>query len=638
MKWIVRLIGVLVLMVVVAAVSILFLPAERIAKIAADQLRTVTGRDVSISGKVGLTFWPVLGVSADGLEVGNARWSEQGPMLSATQAAIGVDAMSLLRGEIRITKIEAVSPTIRLDQRKDGRASWQFSDASGQAQIATSTTPERAARPISIERLQITDATLIYDAEGADLVTYSGVDLTLDWPDRLGGADIQARVRPAKEPVDVSATIGGFAGFITGQVQPVDMLISTDAGSVRLNGRASTEGAVAGDLTIKTDDTARFLAALGVPGVALPQGLGRSIDARTQLTLTPDRRLALRDMTADLGGNKISGAADVSLNGVPQVNAQLDAGALDLTGGSASAGGGSAKGVDGWPKDRIDASGLAAFNGQIALRATSVNMGGFRLGATTAILRNEQSRMVFELRDVVAYGGNVTGEFVVNNRGNLSVGGKMAARGIELQPLLQDAADLSRLTGKGDADLSFLGSGSTVDAIMRSLSGQGALSLGRGTIEGLNLDRLMRSGSANGGTTIFESLNATFGIEGGVLKNRDLLLLLSSFRADGKGDVNLGAQTIDYLFTPVASLNGSGDSIAIPVRIVGPWASPSIKPDLQAAIDLNLDKEKKELEQKAKDEVAEKLGLTVQDGQSTEDAIKDKATDALKKELLKIFQ
>ena len=638
MKWIVRLLGVLVLMVVVAAVSILFLPAERIAKIAADQLRTVTGRDVSISGKVGLTFWPVLGVSADGLEVGNARWSEQGPMLSATQAAIGVDAMSLLRGEIRITKIEAVSPTIRLDQRKDGRASWQFSDASGQAQIATSTTPERAARPISIERLQITDATLIYDAEGADLVTYSGVDLTLDWPDRLGAADIQARMRPTEEPVDVSATIGGFAGFITGQVQPVEMLISTDAGSVRLNGRASTEGAVAGDVTIKTDDTARFLAALGVPGITLPQGLGRSIDARTQLTLTPDRRLALRDMTADLGGNKIGGAADISLNGVPQINAQLDAGALDLSGGSAPAGGAPAKGVDGWPKDRIDASGLAAFNGQIALRAASVNLGRFRLGATSAILRNEQSRMVFELRDVAAYGGNVTGEFVVNNRGNLSVGGKMAARGIELQPLLQDAADLSRLTGKGDADLSFLGSGSTVDLIMRSLSGQGALSLGRGTIEGLNLDRLMRSGSANGGTTVFESLNATFKIEGGVLKNQDLLLLLSSFRADGKGDVNLGAQTIDYLFTPVASLNGSSDSIAIPVRIVGPWANPSIKPDLQAAIDLNLDKEKKALEQKAKDTVSEKLGLTAQDGQSTEDAIKDKAKDALKKELLKIFQ
>lgn len=638
MKWIVRLLGVLVLMVVVAAVSILFLPAERIAKIAADQLRTFTGRDVSISGKVGLTFWPVLGVSADGLEVGNARWSEQGPMLSATQAAIGVDAMSLLRGEIRITKIEAVSPTIRLDQRKDGRASWQFSDASGQAQIATSTTPERAARPISIERLQITDATLIYDAEGADLVTYSGVDLTLDWPDRLGAADIQARMRATEEPVDVSATIGGFAGFITGQVQPVEMLISTDAGSVRLNGRASTEGAVAGDVTIKTDDTARFLAALGVPGITLPQGLGRSIDARTQLTLTPDRRLALRDMTADLGGNKIGGAADISLNGVPQINAQLDAGALDLSGGSAPAGGAPAKGVDGWPKDRIDASGLAAFNGQIALRAASVNLGRFRLGATSAILRNEQSRMVFELRDVAAYGGNVTGEFVVNNRGNLSVGGKMAARGIELQPLLQDAADLSRLTGKGDADLSFLGSGSTVDLIMRSLSGQGALSLGRGTIEGLNLDRLMRSGSANGGTTVFESLNATFKIEGGVLKNQDLLLLLSSFRADGKGDVNLGAQTIDYLFTPVASLNGSSDSIAIPVRIVGPWANPSIKPDLQAAIDLNLDKEKKALEQKAKDTVSEKLGLTAQDGQSTEDAIKDKAKDALKKELLKIFQ
>ena len=132
MKWIGRLIMFVVVLVLVAGVSLFFLSADRIAKLAADQLRVATGRDVTISGDVSMTLWPVLGVSLGELEVGNADWSEQGPMLSAQNAAIGVDLMAYITNrEIRITNIEATSPTIRLESRADGRASWVFTDASG---------------------------------------------------------------------------------------------------------------------------------------------------------------------------------------------------------------------------------------------------------------------------------------------------------------------------------------------------------------------------------------------------------------------------------------------------------------------------------------------------------------------------
>ena len=117
MKWITRIVGFVLVVVLVAGVSLFFLPADRIARLAADQMRTATGRDVRITGDVSMTLWPVLGVSVGGLEVGTADWSEQGPMLTAENAAIGVDVMALLRREIRITNIEATSPTIRLESR-----------------------------------------------------------------------------------------------------------------------------------------------------------------------------------------------------------------------------------------------------------------------------------------------------------------------------------------------------------------------------------------------------------------------------------------------------------------------------------------------------------------------------------------
>ena len=651
MKIIGRIIGALLLIAVVAVVSLLFLPADRIARLAAEQIKAQTGREVSITGDVSMTLWPVLGVSAGEIEVGNADWARQGSMLTARNAAIGIDAMALLSGEIKITNIEAASPTIRLESRKDGRASWVFTDASGEAAIETETAPDREAQAFSLQKLTVTDATLIYDAEGSDLVSYSGVDLALDWPERLGAADIQATLRPAGADVDVVATINGFAGFIAGDVQPIVARIKTSGGSLSLKGRASTAGDVAGRLGLKLSDTDAFLRALGLDGADLPRGLGRSVDMDADLTLTSDRRLSLRGMQADLDGNTITGAADVSLNGTPQFNAQISAGALDLKGatqGDNSSASSAGSVGTGWPKDRIDASGLAAFNGEIALTASSIDLGSFQLGKTRALIKNDRSRMVFEMREVQAYDGTVSGEFVMNNRGGLSVGGKIFAKSISVQKVLRDAMDVERLTGNGDAEISFLGSGSNVDAIMRSLSGNGALRLGQGTIQGLDLNTLMGSGNGSGGTTVFDSLGATFTINAGNLRNDDLLFVLPNYEARGKGRVGLGAQEIDYLFTPAALRANSGKGIAIPVSIKGPWSNPRIQPDLEAAINLNLAEEKAKLKEKAKaleddtkaraqEKLEKELGVSTEDGQSVEDAVKKKLEDKLKGELFKLF-
>ena len=651
MKLIGRIIGALLLIAVVAVVSLLFLPADRIARLAAEQIKAQTGRDVSITGDVSMTLWPVLGVSAGEIEVGNADWARQGSMLTARNAAIGIDAMALLSGEIKITNIEAASPTIRLESRKDGRASWVFTDASGEAAIETETAPDREAQAFSLQKLTVTDATLIYDAEGSDLVSYSGVDLALDWPERLGAADIQATLRPAGADVDVVATINGFAGFIAGDVQPIVARIKTSGGSLSLKGRASTAGDVAGRLGLKLSDTDAFLRALGLDGADLPRGLGRSVDMDADLTLTSDRRLSLRGMQADLDGNTITGAADVSLNGTPQFNAQISAGALDLKGatqGDNSSASSAGSVGTGWPKDRIDASGLAAFNGEIALTASSIDLGSFQLGKTRALIKNDRSRMVFEMREVQAYDGTVSGEFVMNNRGGLSVGGKIFAKSVSVQKVLRDAMDVERLTGNGDAEISFLGSGSNVDAIMRSLSGNGALRLGQGTIQGLDLNTLMGSGNGSGGTTVFDSLGATFTINAGNLRNDDLLFVLPNYEARGKGRVGLGAQEIDYLFTPAALRANSGKGIAIPVSIKGPWSNPRIQPDLEAAINLNLAEEKAKLKEKAKaleddtkaraqEKLEKELGVSTEDGQSVEDAVKKKLEDKLKGELFKLF-
>ncbi|UWR32707.1 AsmA family protein [Sulfitobacter sp. W027] len=645
MRWIIRGIGALLLIVVIMLGALFLLPGERIARIASDQLSRMTGREVSITGDVDVTLWPVLGVTAGGLEVGNADWTDKGAMLTAANAAIGVDAGALLRGEIRITNIAAQSPVIRLEQRRDGRASWQFTDSASGAQIETESEPTSNRRPLSIQKLTVTDATLIYDAEGADVLRYEGVDLELDWPERGGAADITASMASAGEAVQLTARIDGFADFLEGGVQPLRADVATRGGEVSFDGRGSLNGALAGDLRIDSADTARFLASFGAGGVTLPRGLGQSVDLRSGLTLTADRRLALRNIALDLGGNSLTGQADLALNGTPRITANLRTGALDLsalsedgaeTNGSSSPMEGD--GMEGWSRQEINVDWLAAFDGDIALSAESIDLGQLDLGPTRAVLRNDRARMVFELQDMSAYGGKVAGEFVMNNRSGLSVGGKLRAQGVQMRDLLEDAAGVTRFTGDGTAEASFLGSGQSVDAIMRSLNGSGTLTMGRGTIAGIDLDALLGSVDAKGGSTVFDSVEASFDIAGGILRNDDLLMLLPNFNATGAGQVNLGARTLDYTVTPKAlRVNASRGGLAVPVRIRGPWADPEIKADLRAAIDLNFAEEKQRAEDVVRQKIQEELNIAPDDSRSTEDIVKDELENALKRELFKLF-
>ena len=213
----------------------------------------------------------------------------------------------------------------------------------------------------------------------------------------------------------------------------------------------------------------------------------------------------------------------------------------------------------------------------------------------------------------------------------------MQANGIALKQMLSELAGITRFTGEASARIKFLGIGQSMAAIMNSLSGDGGIDTGRGTIEGIDLDRLFRGGDPTGGTTIFDATNATFAIKDGVLSNNDLLMKLAGIEARGEGSVGLGKQTIDYLFTPVSLQARDGRGLALPVIIRGPWSGPSIKVDVEKAIQLNAAEEKAKVEQKVRDEVAKKLGVTQQEGESTEDALKRTLEEEAKKGLLKLL-
>ncbi|OZA10869.1 MAG: hypothetical protein B7Y02_09770, partial [Rhodobacterales bacterium 17-64-5] len=264
----------------------------------------------------------------------------------------------------------------------------------------------------------------------------------------------------------------------------------------------------------------------------------------------------------------------------------------------AEGGSGSAEGA-GWSNAAIDVSGLAALDAEIALSAPSVDLGGLKLGETRVLVTLDRARAVIDLRQVAAYGGTVGGDFVLNGRGGLSVGGRLQLAGLKTQSLLRDLAGWDKLVATGDLEVEFLGVGNSVAALIGSLEGSGNLELGQGAVQGFDIVAMLQTLDpayvGEGQQTSFDGLAGTFTIAGGVLSNSDLKLVAPSLTAAGAGEVDLGAQTLDYGIRPtaLAAEDGTG-GVMVPLLITGPWAEPRFRLDLEG-----LAREKMEAEVKA---------------------------------------
>ncbi len=633
MRWIFRILGALLVAALVLVGGLFLMPGEKIAEVVLNQIEAATGREVTLEGDVSVSFYPVLGVRTGAMTIANADWSDKGAMLKAEALHIGVETVPLFSGQIRIRTLELTRPDLLLERDKSGRGNWE---------IATGTASSGGRQfALALDHIEMRGGRVRYlDQTDGSNQEFTGLDAVLEAPDLAGPATLELALEPAGERVTLSASVQGLLPFLSGQPVAVSADVVAGGATMGFVGRATATGDAEGQLEANLPSTNTALRALGMAGVNPPKGLGQAVTAKGLVVLKAGKSLALRKTALRLDDNAFTGDLDIQFGGDrPYVTARLDAGDLDF---SSLSQGGSSAGGEGWPTEAIDMSALGALNGQARITANSVDLGTLKFGATDITATLDRSRVVFALGRLAGYGGAFGGEFVVNNRSGLSVGGKLSATAVEVRDLLSDMAGITRLSGKGTASLNFLGVGGSLDAIMKSLKGDGSIAMDKGMISGFDLDKLMSSGDGTGGTTIFDRLEAGFTMSNGDMLNDDLKMTLPGFEATGKGRIGLGRRDIDYLFTPVALKAREGKGLAFPVRIRGPWAAPKITPDVKAAIDLNLAEEKKALENKIENKVKEKLSeeldLEVEEGENLEDALERKVEDELKKGLLKLFE
>ncbi len=645
MRWILRIVFGLLVLVVAGVVVLFLLPAEKIARVVATEFEAATGRAMTLEGDVRPSLWPELGVRTGRVTIANADWSDAGPMLQAEGLSVGVDMAALFGGTVRIKRVEALAPQIVLETASGGRANWDLSNGAPAASAAGGSSG--ASPAFTLDEAVITDAAVTFiDRVSGSRTTLSAIDATVRLPDFAGPADFDLSAVMNGQTVALSGRIGSFQGLLDNKVVPVSATTKVGGSRVQFDGRAGMSPlAVGGKLDADLSDMKALFALLGQAAPALPKGLGQSVGVRGDVTYDDKGRLTLRDGTIRLDQNTLTGAADVTLGSRTKVTAQLSAGALDLsalggTGGGSGAASGSAS--TGWSKDRIDVSGMQAVDAEVSLAAGSIDLGVAQLGRTRLLTTLENGRAVTEIKELSAYDGAVTGSVVVNSRGGLSTRATLKGDGIAIRPLLKQLAGYDRLLADGTVAINLLGVGNDLNALMNSLSGDGSIRLGQGELQGLDLVGMLRTLDTSyvgaGAKTIFESIGASFTVDKGVLSNDDLAFKAPLLTASGKGTVGIGAQTLNYRLVPtlLEGQNG-GKGLRVPLLITGTWAKPKFKLDLeslaQERLDAEADKLKAKAEAELKKKLADELGVTVQDGQKIEDAVKQEVEDRVTKEL-----
>lgn len=647
MRWIKRAVLLILLLAIVAAGALFLIPTERIAGVAARQFETATGRSLQLSGDLSPTLWPVLGVTAGPVEIANADWSDEGPMIRAEGLVIGLQAMPLVSGRIELRELRIDRPQILLERHSDGRANW---DLGGKQDAGAAAAGEGAAG--GLPDLQVTVAEIAggiiryVDHRTGEEIVLSDADLRARMPDLAGEARVEGSARLNGVPVTLDATLDGPGPLLEGAVRPVKLSLTAAGNSIAFEGRAGMNPPAAdGRIEADLPELATLLALARQAATDLPPGLGRErVTLSGLVTLAEGNRVFLRDGTVGLDANRLRAEADLALGGErPRLVAKLSADTLDLS-GLASGGddGDAGSGSGGWPTEAIDASGLGAADAEIALTAGGISFGDFAIGATDLVARLDNARLATEIRRLSAFEGQLSGEVVVNGRSGLSVGGDLAATGMQLRPMLAALADYDRLLGPVEARVKLLGSGASVDAIMRNLSGEGRIDIGKGELQGLDIAGMLRNLDTSyrgpGAKTIFDAITGSFTIAQGVLRNDDLNFNAPLVPATGKGQADLGNRTVKYRLTPVALASRDGDEIAggvrVPVLIEGSWSNPSVRPDLENMLEGEIGARREEVQQKVQEEIGKRLNIEAVEGEKAEDTLKrgieDKARGALK--------
>ena len=632
MKKIFVALGIVVALVIVAAVAVPFLvPIETYKAEIERRASEATGRKLTIAGPVSFSLLPSLAISARDVSFANAPGATNANMMLLDRLDVRLKLLPLLSGEVAIDSFVLDKPVINLETDKQGRGNWQFDTAKApaatpQAQNAPNAPRGAGGNPLNELRLgdvRLANGSVSYrDGQSGKVYAAEAVNLRLSLPDLDQPLQLDGSLIWNGKQVTLGGQLAAPRAVMDGRTSALTLGVASDLARFNFKGNvanaqpAKLDGAI--DLSVTN---IRSLAAwLGQPLAVAGTGLGPlAIKGQLAAVMNPaGPRVSFNGAELSLDAIRAKGDLMADLAGrVPYVKASLATNVIDLnpylpspttaTSASAPRVPGNAPSIgaadaaeQGWSAEPLDFTGLRAANADLALKVEGLVIRDIKIGQGDLAVVLKDGRLAADLNQLALYQGQGQGRVTLDGASAVpAVGLTMKLAGVQAEPLLKDAIGLDRLRGKAGGDIQINGAGRSQRELIGALAGKGGFKFEDGAIKGVNVAALARNIStafldAQAGRaqeTDFSELSGTFTMDKGVMRNNDLSLQAPLLRVGGAGQVDLPRRHVNYKVTPqvVNTLEGQGGQsqaagVMVPVLIEGPWDALSYKPDLTALL------------------------------------------------------
>ncbi|HEY1707514.1 MAG TPA: AsmA family protein [Rhizomicrobium sp.] len=557
-----------------------------------------TGRELKISGPLRVTLFPVPGVHAENVSFANPPGA-QTPMAAIASIDVGVRLLPLLTGQVEISEIVLDRPVIALERRADGSGNWTFTP--GRAGTGGGGKPGRTGSGFSsrFADIRIDDGAIRYRTATGQTYTAEHANLTIglvsvDRPVTLDGDLIYRDKR-----ISLEARLASLAPLPAAKIRAVECSLTSDLLQASFKGDVTARGDIEGALKA---DTTNLRAVADWFGVHLPDNDGfrtLSLDSRIE---TSGDAISLPEESLHFDAMTVTGRLNADLHGArPALGGDVVIDRLDLdrylrtkAKPASPQGGNRPATADGWSAEPINLTMLHLFDANLTIDTGVLRIRGLHINKTHLAATLNDGLLNVALSPMALYGGTGKAALVLDARGPVpQFQNAVSFDTVSMRPFLNDALNAQRLAGRGTLVFSVTSQGDTNGAIMRNLSGKGALTIVNGEIAGIDVSgvaRLIRSAlngdvvNANAATP-FSVMGGSFVIANGVLATKDFHLEGTDFHATGAGTVDLGNRTLDFFVKPKAMLPANKTlGIEFPFRAHGPWQNLAYSADVAGAV------------------------------------------------------
>jgi AsmA protein len=551
------------------------------------QIRTVTGLDLVINGNIEVSVFPASYVSFH--DVGLKGGATADPALSVDVLTANLRLLPLLLQRFEIADVMMLRPKIQVVREAGGESNW-----TPFIETIVRTMKPGAENQVSFSEIRIQDGVLSYeDAVNHASETLGDIDLSLAWPSISRSFAATGQFDWRGERVDGSISISDFIAALSGDRSGLKARLVSAPLKLAFDGTVAnrTSMMMEGTLTVDSASLRNALRWTGQPSPGAG-GFGRfALKARANVI---GASIALTNVNVELDGNVAEGVMTYANNGRQTLQATLAAGALDFT-PYISTFRLLASGARDWNRQLFDLNYLSTTDLDMRLSAAKVTVGSSKLGRTAFGANLRGGALALSVGEAQMYGGIAKGSFgVARSDAVADVKAQFQFTDVDLQSCASELFGITKLSGRGNLNVSLVGSGSSPFGLAQSLDGTVTLTGHDGAIAGVNVEQLLRrlerrplSGGGNfrSGSTPYDNLTVALKFADGIATAEDIRLEGPAARVTMTGTASVPAR--EYDMKGVASLISAANatpSFDLPFVVQGPWDDPLIFPDPESLI------------------------------------------------------